>query len=202
MTDLVPVQLRPRSTPPPGASAVFLDRDGVLNDVMGDGRTASSPRSVGELRIADAAPDAVAALRAAGYRLIVVTNQPDVARGNLPLADALAMTGSVVDALGLDDAFVCPHDSGDGCGCRKPKPGLLSAASAAWEIDLATSWLIGDRWVDIAAANAAGVRSVLLRRAYSMDPAGGVAADLAASIPDHTGDTLAAAVGAVLGLAA
>jgi D-glycero-D-manno-heptose 1,7-bisphosphate phosphatase len=176
---------------------VFLDRDGVLNDVAGDGRVALSPRSIDEVRIAAGADAAVARLRAAGFVLVVVTNQPDVARGTLAESEAIAITASVVDALELDDAFVCTHDGPDGCGCRKPRPGLLTAARDAWALDLDRSWLIGDRWVDVGAAAAAGVRAVLLERDYSMDAAGGVAPP-AATRPDLVRATLDNAVTAIL----
>jgi D-glycero-D-manno-heptose 1,7-bisphosphate phosphatase len=70
----------------------------------------------------------------------------------------------------LDDILVCPHDGADRCPCRKPKPGLLLTAARRHGIDLSRSWLIGDRWVDVAAGRAAGVRTVLLERPYSWDP--------------------------------
>ena len=153
---------------------MFLDRDGVLNDVAGDGRTARSPRSVADVRIAEGAARAVDLLRGAGFVLIAVTNQPDVAVGLLSETDAAAITGAVAEALALDDAYVCVHDGPDACACRKPKPGLLTAAAGDWGISLADSWLVGDRWVDVAAGRAASVRTVLLDRPYSQDPSGGV----------------------------
>jgi D-glycero-D-manno-heptose 1,7-bisphosphate phosphatase len=159
-----------------GPAAVFLDRDGVLNDVPGDGLSARSPRHVSEVSIALDAPAAVAELREHGFLLVMVTNQPDVARGALEPDDAIAITRAVLEPLRLDDAFICMHDGSDGCECRKPRAGLLVAAAAAHEIDLSRSWLIGDRWVDVAAARAAGVRSVLIERAYSWDPSGGISA--------------------------
>jgi D-glycero-D-manno-heptose 1,7-bisphosphate phosphatase len=167
---------RPASPPPPvGASpAVFLDRDGVLNEVVGDGARARSPRGVGDLALTDGAEVATRRLAARGYRLIVVTNQPDVARGLMTAEVAEALTRSTMEQLQLDDAYVCPHDGPDRCSCRKPGPGMLFAAGRDWKIDLGASWLIGDRWVDIGAAQAAGVRSVLLESPYSWDPSGGV----------------------------
>jgi D-glycero-D-manno-heptose 1,7-bisphosphate phosphatase len=154
-------------------AAVFLDRDGVLNEVPGDGSTARSPLAEAELRITRAAPAAVARLGAAGFVLVVVTNQPDVRRGLMSLGTATALTRRVVEVLGLDDGYVCPHDGPDRCPCRKPAPGLLLRAASDWGLDLTRSWLIGDRWVDIGAADAAGVRSILLERPYSWDPSGG-----------------------------
>jgi D-glycero-D-manno-heptose 1,7-bisphosphate phosphatase len=194
-----PLRLRTGSSPAGRPSpAVFLDRDGVLNDVAGAGRVALSPRSVADVRIIPGASDAVARLRAAGFLLVVVTNQPDVARGDLSRDDAMAITAAVVDALGLDDAFVCPHDGPDDCDCRKPRPGLLTAASEAWNLDLDRSWLVGDRWVDVAAAAAAGVCAVLLERDYSMHASGGVTPP-ATVRPDIVSATLDDAVTAILG---
>ena len=172
-----PWRLRGRTTPRPpiGMSpAVFLDRDGVLNEVVGDGARAVSPREAGDLTLIDGAKVATRRLAARGYLLIVVTNQPDIARGLMTAEVAEALTRSTMEQLQLDDAYVCPHDGPDRCSCRKPGPGMLLAARRDWAIDLGSSWLIGDRWVDIGAAQAAGVRSVLLESPYSWDPSGGV----------------------------
>src|SRR5262245_38089554 len=147
--------------------AVFLDRDGVLNEVRGSGDEALSPRSVDEIRIVPSARQAVARLRAAGFMLIVITNQPDVARGTMSRERALEITEFVVRELGLDAAYVCLHDGSDGCGCRKPRGGLLVEAARDSALELERSWMIGDRWVDVAAGREAGVRTVLLDRPYS-----------------------------------
>lgn len=157
-----------------GQRAVFLDRDGVLNDALGGPAVALAPRSIAELSIASEAPEAVRRLRAAGRALIVVTNQPDVRRGETTLETALAITRRVVEVLALDDAYVCVHDTADGCPCRKPRPGLLLSAARDWDLALGGSVLIGDRWVDVAAASNAGVPGVLLEREYSWGRAGGV----------------------------
>jgi D-glycero-D-manno-heptose 1,7-bisphosphate phosphatase len=174
MTDLAPHRVQPGTrSDGRGPAAVFLDRDGVLNDVPGDGSGAASPRSISEVHLVPGAADAVERLHHAGFILVVVTNQPDVARGWLSAEDAIAITYAVVAPLGVDDAYVCTHDGPDGCRCRKPLPGLLTTAAADWGISLPTSWLVGDRWVDVAAGHAAGVRTILLRRPYSDDPSGG-----------------------------
>ncbi len=197
MSTGVPRRLRPgASAPGRGPAAVFLDRDGVLNDVTGDGSEAQSPRSIAGVRIADGAPAAADRLRTAGFVLIVVTNQPDVARGLLGEDDTLAMTGAVVEALDLDDAYVCVHDGPDDCGCRKPLPGLVTTAADDWGISLADSWLVGDRWVDVGAGEAAGVRTVLLERTYSMDASGGREAPIVH--PDAVVSTLADAVAIIV----
>jgi D-glycero-D-manno-heptose 1,7-bisphosphate phosphatase len=152
-----------------GRAAVFLDRDGVLNEVRMEGSTASTPRTVGELQILPTAQADLGRLRHAGYVLLVVSNQPDVARGDLGLDAVEAINQALRDALPIDAVYVCPHDTSDGCACRKPKPGLLHTGARDWGVDLGRSWLIGDRWVDLAAAEAAGVGGLLVQRPWSWD---------------------------------
>jgi D-glycero-D-manno-heptose 1,7-bisphosphate phosphatase len=149
---------------------VFLDRDGVLNEPQMQGEAAGSPLSVDALRIVEGAVAFTAALRDAGYALIGVTNQPDVAKGSLTIATVEAMNERLAATLGIDRFMVCPHQTSDGCACRKPEPGMIHEAAIAERIDLSRSWLVGDRWVDIAAGAAAGVRTVLLERPYSWRP--------------------------------
>jgi len=152
-----------------GRAAVFLDRDGVLNEVRMEGATASTPRTVAELRILPTAKADLGRLREAGYVLLVVSNQPDVARGDLSLDAVEEINRALRTALPIDAVYVCPHDTRDGCACRKPKPGLIRAGAREWGVDLARSWLIGDRWVDLAAAGAAGIDGLLVERPWSWD---------------------------------
>ena len=152
-----------------GRGAVFLDRDGVLNEVRMKGATASTPRTVAELQILPTAKADLGRLHAAGYLLLVVSNQPDVARGDLSPDAVEEINRALRDALPIDAVYVCPHDTRDGCVCRKPKPGLIHAGAREWEVDLARSWLIGDRWVDLAAAEAAGIDGLLVERPWSWD---------------------------------
>jgi D-glycero-D-manno-heptose 1,7-bisphosphate phosphatase len=168
-----PVRLGPLGLPRAGGAAVFLDRDGVLNEVGAPGSPSLPPRSVDEVRIVPSAATAVGRLRAAGFSLIVITNQPDVARGSMSRDDALEITEFVARELELDDAYVCLHDNADACECRKPRGGALLEAALDWRLEIEASWMIGDRWVDIAAGEAAGVRTVLLDRPYSWERAGG-----------------------------
>jgi D-glycero-D-manno-heptose 1,7-bisphosphate phosphatase len=176
---------------------VFLDRDGVLNEVdLSDGAP-RPPRSLSDLRLALEARPAVDQLRAAGFALVVVTNQPDVARGTTPRGQVEAVNDFLRSELALDAVYCCMHDTTDECDCRKPRPGMLHRAALDLGLDLASSWLIGDRWVDIAAARAAGVRGLLLERPYSWEPtsAGAPPSNLepAANMP-----TLAACVAHIL----
>ena len=147
--------------------AVFLDRDGVLNRVvMRDGK-AASPRTVEELQIESDAPAALAALKDAGYLLLVVTNQPDVRRGLMSAETLSALHARLAQALPVDDIAACLHDNADDCACRKPKPGLVLDLAARHEVDLGRSWLIGDQDRDIACGKAAGCRTILLGREYN-----------------------------------
>ena len=103
----------------------------------------------------------------AGYRLIVVTNQPDVARGLLSRETVDAMHARLAELLPLDDIRVCPHDDADGCECRKPKPGMLVEAAREHGIALEQSFMVGDRRNDVEAGRAAGCTCVFLDRKYS-----------------------------------
>jgi len=181
-----------------GRAAVFLDRDGVLNDAVVDEDGASrSPRTLAEFRIAADAPAQIARLRAVQLVPVVVTNQPDVARGKLTAEHADEMTRRLRVELGLELVYECRHDNSPPCNCRKPRPGLLLDAAGAHDLDLAQSWLIGDRWVDVAAARAAHVRPVLLERPWSWrgsssgEPPVGLA-------PEHAAGSLEACVDYVL----
>ena len=111
----------------------------------------------------------VAELRAAGFRVFAVTNQPDVARGLVSSAASAAIMDAVRSAVGLEDVRVCPHDDGDGCGCRKPLPGMIRELAHEWGVDLTRSYVVGDRWRDVDAGHAAGCTTVLLRRPYNAE---------------------------------
>lgn len=145
---------------------MFLDRDGVLNEaIVRDGRP-YSPVTIDQLRIVPDAAAALGRLKAAGFLLIVVTNQPEVARGTQTRPAVEAMNAELGRQLPLDAFFTCWHDDPDECQCRKPKPGLLEEAAASLGIDLHRSFLVGDRWRDIDAGAAAGCRTVLIDYHY------------------------------------
>ncbi len=150
----------------PGNRAVFLDRDGVLNHSPVVGGRPYAPASAAEFTLLPGVTDAVARLRAAGYRLIVVTNQPDVARGRQSRAEVDAMHAVLRERLGLTDIRVCFHDDADGCACRKPKAGLLLDAAREHRLDLAASFIVGDRWRDVGAGRNAGCRTIFIDYAY------------------------------------
>ncbi len=156
-----------------GRRAVFLDRDGVLNrPVVRNGRP-HPPATLGELEILGDAADTLRALKEAGFLLVSVTNQPDVARGTQRREVVEEINAAIRAALPLDDMLVCYHDDADGCPCRKPGPGLLKDAAKRHRIDLGASFLVGDRWRDVEAGHAAGCTVVLIDYGYSERAAAG-----------------------------
>ena len=149
------------------ARAVFLDRDGVLVRARVVDGTPRSIRRVEELALEDGAVEACAALREAGFLLVVVTNQPDVARGTLTREAVDQMHARLAELLPLDEIRVCPHDDADACACRKPKPGMLVDSARELGIELERSFIVGDRWKDVQAGRGAGCTCVFLDREYS-----------------------------------
>ncbi len=146
--------------------AVFLDRDGVLNRTYlhEDGKS-HPPASPEEIEILPGVPEACLDLRTAGFLLIVVTNQPDVARGTQRREVVEAINETLRQRIALDEIMVCYHDNAENCSCRKPKPGLLVKAADIRGVDLCSSFMVGDRWTDIEAGYAAGCRTVLITSA-------------------------------------
>jgi len=139
--------------------AIFLDRDGVLNRaVVRDGKP-YPPDSVDDMDVLPGVGEALARLKQAGFALIVVTNQPDVARGRQKRSRVEAINRALMERLPLDEIRVCYHDDGDGCACRKPEPGLLLRPPLH---DLSQSVIVGDRWRDIEAGRRAGVGATVL----------------------------------------
>jgi D-glycero-D-manno-heptose 1,7-bisphosphate phosphatase len=152
--------------------AVFLDRDGVINRaVVRDGKP-HPPDSIEELEVLAGVSDALVKLRGAGFRLIVVTNQPDVARGTQSRDVVEAMHARLTAELAVDEVVTCYHD-GDACDCRKPKPGALVDAANRHGVELERSFMVGDRWRDIEAGQRAGCRCLFVDHGYAeQQPAG------------------------------
>ena len=146
--------------------AVFLDRDGVLNRaIVRDGKP-YPPADLSALEILPGVSNAMKLLHEAGWLLIVVTNQPDVARGTALVEDIEAMHRYLQSLLPIDEFRICYHDSGDACSCRKPLPGLLLSAATFHGIDLGSSYMVGDRWRDTEAGQRAGCRTIFLDYGY------------------------------------
>jgi D-glycero-D-manno-heptose 1,7-bisphosphate phosphatase len=148
-------------------TAVFLDRDGVINEVVfRDGKPAS-PRTMAEFCFVEGIAEPLSRLHAAGMDLFIVSNQPDVARGHLDPRVLEEMTEKIMKETQVKQVFVCTHDDADSCDCRKPKPGMLLQIAEKNGIDLSRSFMVGDSWKDIEAGSGAGVKTVLIRRDYN-----------------------------------
>ena len=148
------------------SKAVFLDRDGVINRaIVRDGKP-FPPSGLAALEILPGVAAAMNLLHDAGWLLIVVTNQPDVARGIARRADVESINAHLQKSLPIDEFRTCFHDSDDECNCRKPLPGALIAASDAHGIDLASSYMVGDRWRDTEAGERAGCKTIFLDYGY------------------------------------
>ena len=147
-------------------AAVFVDRDGVLNRAeVRDGKP-YAPRTVDKFRLLPGVSVAVQRLRDAGFLVIVVTNQPDIGNGFVARDVVEAMHHALYRRARVDAIEMCPHRQNEGCGCRKPKPGLLISAADRLAIDLRRSFLVGDRAQDILAGRAAGCYTVFVDRGY------------------------------------
>lgn len=146
--------------------AVFLDRDGVINHAFVRDGKPYPPSGPEELEILPGVPEALSRLSAAGFRLIVVTNQPDVARGRQSRETVEAIHTVLRNQLPIDEFRVCYHDDADRCSCRKPLPGMLQQAAADLCLDLMASFLVGDRWRDIEAGRNAGCATVFIDYGY------------------------------------
>lgn len=146
--------------------AIFLDRDGVLNNAIIHNGKPYPPASLSEVTIPEDVPHALKLLRTEGFLLIGATNQPDVARGKTTQQTVEEINDFLMSKLSLNDIRVCYHDDHDQCECRKPRPGLLLDAARDYQIDLKNSFMIGDRYKDVEAGLHAGCRSIWLQRDY------------------------------------
>lgn len=149
--------------------AIFLDRDGVLNRAIVVHGKPHPPASLAEFELLPGAGAACEELHKAGFLLVVVTNQPDVARGTQRREVVEAINQALRSSVPIDDIRVCYHDDRDQCDCRKPLPGLLVQAARDLQIDLSASYMIGDRWKDIESGRNAGCKTILIDCGYQED---------------------------------
>ena len=147
--------------------AVFIDRDGVLNDTPVVDGVPHPPAIPDELKILPGVAEALEILGAQGLLRIVITNQPDVARGTQSKQMIERIHDRLRRELPIEAIYSCFHDHADNCACRKPLPGLIFAAQEDHNIDLRGSFMVGDRWSDVAAGEAAGCATFLVSRPYS-----------------------------------
>jgi len=149
-----------------GLPAVFLDRDGIINRaIMRDGKP-YPPLRLDELEVLPGSVTSLSRLANFGYILIGITNQPDVARGTQSREIVESFNYMIRAKLPVREIFVCYHDDSDNCNCRKPKPGLILQAMEKYGLDTSHSWMVGDRWKDIAAGQAAGLKTIFVDYHY------------------------------------
>lgn len=147
--------------------AVFMDRDGVLNEPVVRNGKPYPPAGLDTFTLLPGVVEACDRLAEAGFIQVVVTNQPDVARGTQDRSIVDAMHQVLRSALPIDAIYVCVHDGMDGCDCRKPSPGMLIQAATDFGLDLRRSFMVGDRWRDVEAGQEAGCRTIFIDRGYS-----------------------------------
>ncbi|MEI6713460.1 MAG: HAD-IIIA family hydrolase [Verrucomicrobiota bacterium] len=173
-------------------AAVYLDRDGVLNRPVVKNGLPYPPLSLAEFELYPEVYSVCERLKAAGYLLIVATNQPDVGRGTLAKERVDEIHEFLREQLPLDEVVVCLHGGeryGQSCSCRKPLPGMLTESAERFRLDLNRSWMIGDRWRDIDCGAAAGCRTILIQRGYD---------ETLRMKPDFVADSLEAAAEIIL----
>lgn len=147
-------------------TAVFLDRDGVINQsVVREGKP-YPPANISQLVIIPGVAEALSKLHDAGFLLIVVTNQPDVSRGTVSMDTVEEINAALAKELPIDEFRTCYHDSGDGCACRKPRPGMLTDAAETYGLILKDCHMVGDRWRDIEAGQQAGCKTYFIDYGY------------------------------------
>jgi D-glycero-D-manno-heptose 1,7-bisphosphate phosphatase len=147
--------------------AIFLDRDGVINKAIVRDCKPYPPATLAELEILPGVKDALVNLRMAGFLLIVITNQPDVARGITRKEVVEEINTFLTSSLCIDEFRTCYHDSNDNCSFRKPEPGALIAAARKYHIDLDKSFMVGDRWRDVEAGQRAGCKTCFIDYGYA-----------------------------------
>jgi D-glycero-D-manno-heptose 1,7-bisphosphate phosphatase len=150
--------------------AVFLDRDGVINKGFVAHGVPTPARDLEQLQILPRVGEAIEMLRSADFELVVVTNQPDVARGHLSKEVVNSMHQQLQRELKIEHFYTCFHDDAQNCSCRKPKPGLLRIAGRDLGLDLKKSFMVGDRWRDIVAGQTAGCRCFFVDYSYAEKP--------------------------------
>lgn len=170
--------------------ALFLDRDGVLIENRAD-----YVRSPADVAWIPNAIDGARQLQSQGYQLVIVTNQAAVGKGILTMEQAETIAALVVTELAhhgicITQSYLCPHVAEAACDCRKPQPGMLLRAMKEFNLDPRVSAMVGDAWSDVQAANAAGVRPIMVRTGRGLDqlmagpPVGTAAVDVVESLAE------------------
>jgi len=146
--------------------AIFLDRDGVLNKAPIINGIPQSPKEIDDVKIISKTYSALKKLKLMGFCLVIITNQPDFRRGTTSKTKLQTLNNHIGKLTKIQNIYTCFHDDLDNCLCRKPKPGLILMAANDLNIKLSESYLIGDRWKDIEAAQNAGVQGFFIDYKY------------------------------------
>jgi D-glycero-D-manno-heptose 1,7-bisphosphate phosphatase len=146
--------------------AAFLDRDGVVNRSIIENSVPRPPRNFEELEILDGVIEALSLLRKNDIIPVVITNQPDVARGATTKAEVDSLNNRISQLTGIESFYTCIHDDLDNCRCRKPLPGLILKSENQLGLDRTRSFLVGDRWRDIEAGQSVGLKSYFIDYSY------------------------------------
>ncbi len=149
--------------------AVFVERDGILNHVRQERGHPVSPLTLREMQVRRSALPWIRELKRSDLLVIATTNQPGISQGLQSRRELELIHDSLWRFFDLDDIMVCPHEEGDDCPCRKPRPGLLLEAAYKWGIDLDASYVVSNRWVDAEAARMAGCTSLMIESPWSGD---------------------------------
>lgn len=146
---------------------IFLDRDGIINEIIMREGTVSSPRTFGEFVFRQDFIDFYERLRMHDISFFVVSNQPDVRRGLILHSELDQMVSEMKSRFKFTEILHCTHDDSDGCVCRKPKPGMISGVLGRYELRPDEAIIIGDSYKDILAGKAAGIETVYLQQGYN-----------------------------------
>jgi D-glycero-D-manno-heptose 1,7-bisphosphate phosphatase len=149
--------------------AIFLDRDGIVNDLVFRDNNYFSPRVFNDFKLKRGIKKFLQKAKSLGFLTIIVTNQPDIGRKLMKASELKKMHSAIMENLLVNEIATCPHDDKDDCSCRKPKPGMIKDMSKKWHIDLKKSFIIGDNWKDIEAGKKVGVKTIFWRTRHNKD---------------------------------
>lgn len=146
--------------------AAFLDRDGVINKSILENGLPKPPSNINDIIILDGVIESIEILFKNNFVPIVITNQPDVARGNNLITEINLINTRISELTKIQHFYSCFHDDLDKCNCRKPKPGMILQAANELDIDVSKSFLVGDRWKDIEAGQKMSISSYFIDYEY------------------------------------
>ncbi|MCF7799636.1 HAD-IIIA family hydrolase [Candidatus Babeliales bacterium] len=149
--------------------AVFIDRDGTINKIVLRDNKPAGPRFFKEFELLFGIKESLEKLKENNYLLILVTNQPDIARKKMSIFELNKITNFIKQELCFDEILICPHDTHDNCGCRKSKPGMIFYAATKFDIDVSKSFVIGDSDKDMLAAQNACCPGILIDTVYNQN---------------------------------